>query len=185
MDPSCSDAGCELFPNENAKVSRLKAAIDPASVLLDATTLCATCCCCQKGCCAAALPTSSQPTCHCLPLPHPTPLQAVGKFLDYALKQEAVRFVTYSDFIRWMQVGAVLYAVGCCCVLGLHRAGLRGGQGRLLRLHPLDAGGRAGLVPGLWLCSGSGMSARPCGWFPVVGALVSIPVVGFQWWVLW
>lgn len=29
----------------------------------------------------------------------------MGKFLDYALKQEAVRFVTYSDFIRWMQVG--------------------------------------------------------------------------------
>jgi hypothetical protein len=47
VDPSCNDAGCELYPNDNAK--------------------------------------------------------AVGKFLDYALKQEAVRFVTYSDFIRWMQ----------------------------------------------------------------------------------
>lgn len=47
VDPSCSNAGCELYPNDNAK--------------------------------------------------------AVGKFLDYALKQEAVRFVTYSDFIRWMQ----------------------------------------------------------------------------------
>ncbi|KAL4423899.1 hypothetical protein ABPG75_001200 [Micractinium tetrahymenae] len=29
--------------------------------------------------------------------------KALVKFVDYALKQPAVRFITYSDFIRWMQ----------------------------------------------------------------------------------
>ncbi len=31
--------------------------------------------------------------------------KALVQFVDYALKQPAVRFITYSDLIHWMQVG--------------------------------------------------------------------------------
>lgn len=31
---------------------------------------------------------------------------STGKFLTYALKKPEVRFVTYSDLVRWMQVSS-------------------------------------------------------------------------------
>jgi hypothetical protein len=46
------------------------------------------------------------PTCDNAGCEHPLSdnAKALGAFLDYALKKPEVRFVTYSDLIRWMQV---------------------------------------------------------------------------------
>lgn len=46
------------------------------------------------------------PTCDNAGCEHPPGpnAEALGKFIDYALKKPEVRFVTFSDLIRWMQV---------------------------------------------------------------------------------
>ena len=80
-----------------------------------------------------------------LPLPHtPLPsLQALGRFLQYAVKKPEVRFITYSDFIRWMQVRhrcrcvEVLHCVWGFCVCACLCMACAGAGGRV---------GRAGLA---------------------------------------
>lgn len=73
----------------------------------------------------------------------------MGKFLDYALKQEAVRFVTYSDLIRWMQVGA---------------AGQGGWQGRVGWAGTLWGGG-----------GGMGVCRRLCRRLPLSRSTAPLP----------
>ena len=101
VDPACSNAGCEKFPSENAKAlggcgcGRVGGASGAAPA---------------RGLCQHRLGAHA-----CLP-----PLQGLrppdtqrfspwpptaGKFITYALKMPEVRFITYSDFVRWMQVG--------------------------------------------------------------------------------
>ncbi len=48
-------------------------------------------------------PTCSNAGCEYYPSKN---LPALAKFVDYALTKPEVRFVTFSDLIAWMQVGA-------------------------------------------------------------------------------
>jgi hypothetical protein len=43
---------------------------------------------------------------------------ALSAFVDYALTKPAVRFITYSDLVRWMQVG---FSWGVACVRAVER----------------------------------------------------------------
>lgn len=102
--------------------------------------------------------------------------RALSKFLDYALKKPEVRFVRYSDLIRWMQVrwgwggGSAGSQVGVCgvdCPEGDARGGRSGtcaahGWGRACAMHKGAASRRqaAAAHPG-WLLV-SHMGGRGC-----------------------
>lgn len=52
--------------------------------------------------------------------------KALARFIDYAVQKPEVRFVTYSDLIRWMQVCV------CVCVYGGGRGVVREASGKCL-----------------------------------------------------
>lgn len=60
--------------------------------------------------------------------------KALARFIDYASRKPSVRFVTYSDLIRWMQVGGPAWWVVGLAWVGLAWVGGGAGMGGVATL---------------------------------------------------
>lgn len=164
MDPSCDNAGCELFPNDNAKVGRRS----------------------RRACswCACVRTWAGAHKCACLPKQtghwrHPTPspcllLTASDSTCSFHLLLLHPLLPTASDstcsFHLLLAPPAPSHysppAAGCGQVPGLCAEAGGGALRHLLRLHPLDAGGCSrvgGLVGTSWLGRGARWGVWECG----------------------